>query len=355
MVVFGAGASYDSSPERAPGNEDIRPPLAKELFATRRINAQAAANIPRCQLILDQLRNLRPDISVEQELERLRDSAKDYPEGKRQLVAVQFYLQWVISQTQYEWNVFIHWFTNYRTLLGQIDRQRQNEPVCLVTFNYDTFLEEAFSSLGKRFESLDDYISGEYKVIKLHGSVDWVRELAESSETRDADHVAIANGALNVADRIELSNKYHLTKLPSNFGGIVQWICSWMELPGSGRPGRQIVFPAIAIPFQNKTDFECPIEHQNVLGECISKTDKLLIIGWKGAEEKFVTLLENGLRKDIPIMVVSRDRESASRIFHKLIRGPITPKTSLLGETGFTEELRSGRIENFVAGRFHGA
>ena len=38
MVVFGAGASYDSVPAHPVGVEDIRPPLAKDLFQDRPIN-----------------------------------------------------------------------------------------------------------------------------------------------------------------------------------------------------------------------------------------------------------------------------------------------------------------------------
>jgi hypothetical protein len=349
MVVFGAGASYDSSPDHlAPANEDIRPPLAQELFTLRRINAQAASGIPKSLLLIDQLRHLQPETSVEQELEKLRDRAKDYPEGKRQLVAIQFYLQWVISQTQYEWNQYIHHLTNYRTLLGQIDRHRNGESVCFVTFNYDTLLEEAFTSLASpamSFSSLNDYVSGGYKVIKLHGSVNWVREIAEPTPTTMVDHVAVANFAIMDADKVELG-RYHIADLHPQTQP--RYVCSFMEVPR--RTGREIVFPAIAIPFQTKTDFECPHEHQEVLDECIPSTDRLLIIGWKGAEEKFTSLLAAGLKKDIPKMIVSRNRESASKISDRL-EAFTSVGPNFVGEAGFTGELRSGRIENFLARR----
>ena len=140
------------------GLRDSRPPLANQLFELREKFAAAAEKIPKCQLILNELRNRPSDMSVEQQLEKLREQALSYPEGQRQLVSVQFYLQWIIGECQSEWNRNINSHTTYRVLLGQIDRQLKGESTCLVTFNYDTLLEEAFLSLGRPFGSLDDYV-----------------------------------------------------------------------------------------------------------------------------------------------------------------------------------------------------
>jgi len=93
MVVFGAGASYDSSPDYPPTEQDVhssiegggfylrgvRPPLANQLFELRPIFASAAQKIPKCRLILGQLRDMSSDMSVEQELERLRERSLNYP------------------------------------------------------------------------------------------------------------------------------------------------------------------------------------------------------------------------------------------------------------------------------------
>ncbi len=105
--------------------------------------------------------------------------------------------------------------TNYRTLLGEIDQQRKSEPVCFVTFNYDTLLEEAFSSLDIRFVSLDDYVSrNDYRIIKLHGSVSWVREVTAPKENY-TDHVVMANHIIANADKIKVSSKYRLVRKES--------------------------------------------------------------------------------------------------------------------------------------------
>jgi hypothetical protein len=358
MVVFGAGASYDSSVDQEtsavdgyviPGGDvfKFRPPLADQLFELRNIFGTVAQMIPKCQLILNQLRRRLPDVSVEQELEKLREESLNYPEGQRQLLSIQFYLQWIIGQCQSEWNQKIHTHTTYKPLLGQINRQLRAEPACLVTFNYDTLLEEAFISLGKRFESLNDYISrNDYKIIKPHGSVNWARELTTPREADKLDHLQMANDLIEQADTLQASDRYHLIPNDDRVHNG-QWIVSHMQIPG--KRGYQAVLPAIAIPVEKKNRFVCPEEHIKAVEECISKTDKLLIIGWKGAEEDFVKLLAQGLRKGIPKMLVSRSGESAVKIRDRLIvSGVGTTGEWICAGKGFAEEIRSGEIERFM-------
>ena len=277
MVVFGAGASYDSSMDYDPSSADpiptldeyihlrtIRPPMASQLFELRKTFAIAAQSLPKCQIPISKLRNLPPDVSIEQKLEKIREEASNYAEGRRELVSIRFYLQWIISECQRQWNDVIKSQTNYRVLLGLIDQQRKGEAVCFVTFNYDTLLEEAFASLGMKFKSLDDYVSSnDYKIIKLHGSVNWVREPTIPIPTNKADHVEVANDVLNTVDKMELSDKYHRV---SSIHLLQHKIFSYTTIRDVG-PG--VVFPAIAIPVEKKIEYECPKEHVKALQECI--------------------------------------------------------------------------------------
>ena len=79
----------------------------------------------------------------------------------------------MLSSCQGWWAGETRHVTNYNPLLLQIDRWVKGEKV-LVSFNYDTLLEEALdSTLGIRFDSMGDYVTGNYKVIKPHGSINW--------------------------------------------------------------------------------------------------------------------------------------------------------------------------------------
>jgi hypothetical protein len=361
LVVFGAGASYDSSMDYSPSVQAVdrdglviqlrafRPPLANELFDLRGIFANAAEKISKCQLVLNELRSRPTEMSVEQQLKKLSEQAADYPEGKRQLLAVQFYLQWTISECQAEWNRSIKSHTTYRPLLGQIDRQRRGEPVCLVTFNYDTLLEEAFSSLNMPFVSIDDYISRSgYKVIKPHGSVNWVRALTVTSTRRvdSMDQVQMANRIIAIADTLEPSEDYYLA--PEKDRGA--WVISRSSQIPKTSGSYQIVLPAIAIPLEKKTGYACPASHVRVLEESVSKTEKLLLIGWKGAEYAFVNLLGKRLRKDIPKMIVSSNKQSAMKIRDAMIEAKLSTGVDgwQCAEHGFADTVRSGEIEDFI-------
>jgi hypothetical protein len=349
MVVFGAGASFDSSPDYKPSDDGnrialgIRPPLANQLFELRSISAEAVQSIPRCLAIIHELRYLTPDTSVEQQLERMREAALNYLEGQRQLVSIRFYLQWIIRRYQSLWNDAIKSQTTYRALLGQIDRQLKGEPACFVTFNYDTLLEEAFTSLGIEFESLDDYVSRDtYKVIKLHGSTNWAHELSSPMKITIGDHVQFANHMIQTADKFETDNNYYL--IPRDYAN--KSITSFVRIPGRHDP--PAVLPAIAIPVEKKHSYECPPGHVDSLKECISKADKLLLVGWRAAEENFVNLLAKGLRKNIQKMVVSRTPDSAEKIRSRLIESGIDGAQWNVNEGGFTDQVLSGRIERFV-------
>lgn len=86
MVIFGAGASYDSVPHRHPAafpNLANRPPLADELFADRPLFTDAMNRFPACEPIIPLLRHRNQGDSVEQVLERLQDQVQAHPERAR--------------------------------------------------------------------------------------------------------------------------------------------------------------------------------------------------------------------------------------------------------------------------------
>jgi hypothetical protein len=131
LCIFGAGASFDSVDVRAVHEvssiPDYRPPLARDLFTDRPIFNTALVAFPQFGgRILGIRRSARDqrDFDVERELQAIREEAAEYPPARSELAAVQFYLQRVLGECGTMWHDRAAGHTNYRELLGRIDRWR---------------------------------------------------------------------------------------------------------------------------------------------------------------------------------------------------------------------------------------
>jgi len=351
MVVFGAGASYDSAPSYPDNSSSFlsgvtnqqvatsRPPLANQLFDERSQFAEILKQFPACHGVVSKLRKREGDKSVEQVLETLQTEADDYyPQGHRQLVAIRYYLQTMIGNCEVHWQEVHKGITNYNTLLDRIHRRiEQLRKVCLVTFNYDCMLEAAMPTVGIHIKSMSDYVdSPEYKVIKLHGSVNWGRNIA-ISPMRDL-HLLRAEQVPEAVIRLApellkgkfITNDFVMAKAYPN-----------------GKVEDTAIFPAIAIPLEKKLDFECPDNHISALYKCIEQTTKLLVIGWRATDEPFLDLLKQQLPANISAMIIAGNWTEADSIAERFqAKGMGGPYRR--GDLGFTTSLESGELEEFL-------
>jgi len=346
-VIFGAGASYDSSPDYPAMGlkrvlDDNRLPLAKNLFSERfgkqaQQNEAALALIPR----------LRTAVNIEQELEAIIDSQQTYPPVFRQLLSIRYYIRDVIQRAQIEWKEnYTHNVTSYHQFLDTVDRARYptrvKEKIALITFNYDTLLDIAFSAvLREPLKTIDAYIKNEtaYKIFKPHGSVDWLHEVTNAGKN-----------TLDSAEKLEWTKNYAK--------GSIKYIevadnKAFIQTEGEGIfvPLDHDYVPAIAIPTETKKTFEFPDEHRDEMIATIKETTSLLIIGWRGAEQHFLELYETNAdpTKLKLLQIVSTNPKSASQIEQTLAKGGITCSSVRYSYKGFsefvTQDLKSFLIE----------
>lgn len=339
MVIFGAGASYDSAPQYV-GNYPLLPygpsqhaiarsrlPLANELFDDRPEFAEVLTRFPECQPVMPQLRHRKNDAPVEQVLEELQREAENYPEGIRQLTAIRYYLHVMIWQCELQWEKIHNGVTNYKYLLDRIHRQLSRfQRVCLVTFNYDRMLEAALPVVGIHIESIDDYVnSNEYKIIKLHGSVNWGR-IIDGRPVKDLNRLRpdqIPGEVIHLAPQL-LTGK----SVSRNF--VIVGNCPM------GKANDVAIYPAIAIPMERKLDFECPAHHLDMVKKCIPETKKLLVIGWRAKDEPFLKMLGNELPDQVSVMVVAGSAKDANEIVERLQLAGIRGEPFLTVNSGFT-------------------
>jgi len=332
MVIFGAGASYDSwstfPPDRMPReNEVLRPPLAKELFLYCEPFRKISKAYARCQPLIPYLES---QDNVEEILEQFRIEAEQNVERRRQLLALQFYIRAVILACESAWLRKTHGATNFRTLVDQVSHLPE---ICFVTFNYDRLLESALDAIDVPFSHISTYVSGtKYKLFKLHGSVDWISwRSAQRTNVRSADQPSEAD-LIRAAP--ELGDDGLIEKDGSRPPGVMQFLHHY--------------YPALAIPTLSKSTFICPAEHVEVLGRSIPKVDKIAIIGWRAGEKTFLELLAKGLRSAVDVIVACGNEQAAKDTLKNMLNAGISVRQGIAEPGGFTDFVLNRRIESFL-------
>jgi hypothetical protein len=341
LVVFGAGASYDSVPSRPPaqygrGHLQNRPPLGAELFLEdEAVFARNLRRFPQCHPIVPYLQADGSE-SIERRLELLQSEGKHDPERKRQIAAIRYYLHMAIWECEYSWSENVaHGITNYVTLLDQLRRSRPNgETVLLVSFNYDRMLERALTSVGVITNTLQDYISHDFKLFKVHGSVHWAREIDTKIDgIRERNVWDVANELIQRVADLNISERFRMNADDHPIG-------KFEDIP---------LFPAIAIPVETKSKCECPSDHLECLLGHLKKVSRILLIGWRASETHFITLLRNSLSSGVRIQVVSGTKEGAEQTLSRMIDAGVADSTQGIAVGGgFTEYAVSREAERFL-------
>jgi len=348
LVIFGAGASYDSVLHHPPPEaqfstnlarvqrfgsyEEFRPPLANQLFDDRPLFVQIMQNYVAFKPLVNLLRG---DVRVEQRLAKFEEEAKTFPTRHAQLAAIRYYLHQMLWRCQSHWESEHQGITNYLTFLDAIERWRyeNGEQVCFVTFNYDTMLENSMTQLWHwEFPNLNAYTSrSDYKLIKLHGSVDWGLRMLSVPGTGQPFQV-IESAVKGLA----ISDSYEKVRPDMHFE--------------DGTWG----YPALAIPVEKKSEFVCPPEHVTALADgVLPNVTKIITIGWRATEQNFLAMLKNpltGVRGDVDLMVVSGNIKDVTETNTNLgLVNPSSGRKYPNVDTGFSGLIRGiGQMESFL-------
>jgi hypothetical protein len=270
MVIFGAGASHDSAPARTLG--DRPPPLTAELLRYDVI----AAEYPASRAVIDYLQRDEHE-SLEAGLAQFAVLAENSLERRRQLVAFRFYLCRAIDNATRGWLSATHGRTYYLSLFNRLLewQEASHEPIRLVTFNYDTLIEDALSSVISdwRFENMGSYVKRpDWTLMKLHGSITWSRVGGSGQDVGALNVGRALTAATQLSDDLEIvmGNALDIERVADNL----------------------VYFPALAVPMADKTTFECPSLHVEALRSCMPEVKRLLICGWRAAESHMIHVLE---------------------------------------------------------------
>lgn len=329
VIILGAGASYDYSVHEKPA------PLTKDLVKGDILNRDALKKYPDVAGLFSSITHavLKKGKNFEIELQNIKNKFGNNFHRKEQFIALEFYLQELfkeISQKSHEIN-------NYQALIDKIkDHNEGLAKACIVTFNYDTLLDKCIKPDG--YDDINDYINSSLQLIKPHGSHDWVY-------VGDRDRLDYKWNEYKSDFDFYKKNPHYLNSLREKNAGpytINQIVRNQV------RSGSMAKFPAIAVPLQEKQELVCPLRHQTALKTSLQQADRLLIIGWRAADEYFLKLLEENIVKYIPITIVAESIESVAEIKKNLRKvAPINNFTLVSG--GFTEFISGGESDEFFS------
>ncbi len=107
--------------------------------------------------------------------------------------------------------------------------------------------------------------------------------------------------------------------------------------------------PALALPVVSKSEFVCPQPHLERLKQMIPNVERILVIGWRGAEKHFLSLLKDGLTKPVRILSVCGNSNDAAdtnrRIREAGIQGTFFEATG-----GFSDLVANDENLQFIVG-----
>jgi hypothetical protein len=184
-----------------------------------------------------------------------------------------------------------------------------------VTFNYDVLLDTAASNvLDHTFASIPDYTArSDFQLLKLHGSTTWARVFPTD----------LPNGMSTISAAIQMAADDLLTDGEILFRPIADQVSPRQRQP-QDKPN-EVGIPALAVPMEGKTEFECPDEQITALEVELPKVTHVLVVGWRAAEPHAVRLLDGsgpqqGLMPGYSLEVVSGSPEGAAQVVLNLDR-----------------------------------
>lgn len=304
LIIIGAGASHDCIPNHTEPSEEFRLPLANQLFSfllpTQRTGLRRYGLTNIASTLREKADKQGEKFNIEEELRVIKDKADLNIE--KSLFKARFYIQDLIRELTNKNIESTSSYTVYTDLLRKVKDWTEASPmsrtVDIVTFNYDNLIENAMAhvysyewEIEKTREELklkEYYSLHNVKIYKPHGSINWARKIIKTN-----------NYFLykRPEETFEVFNSIHLT---DQFRFVDS---SCIDNPDVEKD----YIPAIAIPFRRKNDFdECPPEMQEKMRDAINQADKVITFGWKGAEGKFLQLLEANSKIN-KVYVISRN------------------------------------------------
>lgn len=337
-IILGAGASHDltgPSPEMFRG--EFRPPLTKDIFTSSRDEFQAILEqYPDALTLAATIRHRIRTEPLEAILRSLHDSTEEHI--ARQFRQVPLYLQHLFGEIS---KLYTPDPENYTYLVSQV-LGSAFEKVAFVTLNYDLLLEQAIEAVtAASISDLRAYVEPAQKwmLVKLHGSVNWAIRVVGGMEGA----LATPEGVLSVVGALAVGQA-----IDGQLEVIDDYSDRWdVE---KARP-RDLLYPAIAVPVEDKYEYVCPADHLDELRAFLGDCENFLFIGVSGRDKDLLELLCDSVKVGRETTIVSWS--DPGKVYRR-IQAEV-PQLFRRGdnslEGGFSQFISSGALDDFLRNR----
>lgn len=212
------------------------------------------------------------------------------------------------------------------------------DEVLFLTLNYDNLLEIALSRVsGIDFSAENHYTQdSKWRLIKLHGSVNWYRQFSSYQVTQTNDQEYFA----------------HLRRTPLPLQLDDRFIFIAMHDHAHKFIGNAPVYPALTVPVDGKYDLNAPPSHIQSAKDFLAGCENYLIIGTSGQDRDLIELLQQHARQG-RVLIVGREQESVERTkrnFQEAVLQFRSDASVCSHPRGFSEFVDSGALDELLHG-----
>lgn len=353
LIIFGAGASFDSLKTLRHVGADRNeldtwcPPLTRDIFDVSRFS-KIIEKYEDIKPLASTIINIAEEDSTFDFETYLTEQETQFPNKcYPQIIALRYYLAELLSKVSFH---FYRHTNNHRHLLDQIEKRVGKAIV--VNFNYDTLFEKNIRNIANSRE-IDSYITGDIKVIKIHGAHNWLFN-PQSDFTKSSAYDYFVSSGQTLHREYNQKDKVHpVTIKDFDYPNEDFNLERYREHKENGYPGGTWLYylPAVAIPIASKADFVCPSSHIKALTDALTDIDRILVIGWRAQDEHLLKLLKDHLKPKIKLTIVSSSEANAQKFSQnfKDIQ-QIDPKDVTISKSeGYTRYMIHREFENFLS------
>lgn len=311
LFIFGAGASsfcIGLEHEKSFREDHLCPPLGVDLFDNRFQMFIAKYRGVNALIPAFELAQKNIEKTFQKEWEKIV-RRKDV-DRLNKLISCQYYLQELFIEVSNRVKS-MHTRENAHAQLFHhlLESVNDNEQIGIVSFNYDTLVEDSISRVTfEEFSSINSYasFSSKFCLFKPHGSCNWGwkftgGEYFQLYSNEIADKI--------VKEKVLLADIYfhHIDKLFSvvskhSYGFEAKVARNGIGFYSINKERIEVFsknkgyFPALLVPFSLKDEFLMPYSHDTKLDIMLEKVEEIVCIGWKGNEELFNSRLKSKIK-----------------------------------------------------------